>query len=187
MVKIRTGKKRLLIFERPHPIRLLISLPFYIAAGYFVYYFLTSILDYVLHATAGEWLGALPGLSLILLFAALIAIPGALLSSSESVVASNKLRIIGKRKEWLGLHTPGKVIQYEIIKRIVCRQRTRKTTDREVGMTGGRTVSATHYVIELDTKDGAQATLIKFTEKKPAKEVAAALAEYTELPLNDRI
>ena len=187
MNKILTTKNRLTIHDDPHILRLLISTPFFIAGGYFFYHLLSALHSYIQDANATEWMAALPGMTVMVIFGTLISLPGLFLAARESLVVNKELGVIGKRREMLTLHTRGQITNLVDVGKVICRRTTRKRIERTVGSTSGRSTSVTSYPVDLELKDGQQVALIEFSEKKKKKKIAKILAEFADLPLNDRL
>src|SRR5262245_35278096 len=59
--------------------RLLVGAALSAFAAFFLYYLLTGFYEYVLHATAREWLGAIPGFIVNLILVLIFAIPAAVI------------------------------------------------------------------------------------------------------------
>ncbi len=152
-----------------------------------LYLLLSSLLSYILEATLSEWMIAIIGMIVLFILAALVLAPGIYIVSRESIVANNKLGLIGKRRELLGLHTKGKILSLDDIEKVICRKQTRNSTQKKAGDSSGRTSSTTYYIIDLLLKDQQQAPLIEYKDKKYAKELARALAKFTGIELNDRL
>ena len=155
MSKIKKSETKLLIHDSPHPVRLLISLPFFIGGGYFIYHLLGSIREFLLYASISEWLAGVPGMLVMLLLAIAVSVPGLLLAATESIVVNRVLGVLGKRREFVGLHTRGKLVSVDDVARVICRRTTRKHTDRSVGSTSGRTSSTTVFLIDLKLATGS--------------------------------
>ncbi|MFC1680813.1 hypothetical protein ACFL1S_03340 [Pseudomonadota bacterium] len=180
-------ENRLIVHDNPHPIRLLISVPFFIGGGYFFYHLFNAIYVYILDASAGEWMSALPGMLFMAVLGAAISFPGLLLASRESLVVNKELNVAGKRRGLLGLHTRGKLVYLDQVRKVICRQQTRNRNQRTVGSTSGRSTSNTFYLIEFEMNDDQVAPLIEFQDKPGARKVAKAVAGFAELELDNRI
>lgn len=187
MSNVRQSNDLLIVIDNPQPMRLLIALPFFIGGGYFLYHLLDALYDYINNASAAEWLGALPGMLVMLLFAALISFPGLFLAARESVVVNRQISVIGKRRELFGLHTRGKIVDIDDVEMIICRQTTKKHTHRKPGATSGRTSSVTVYPLDLEIKNGDTAPLIEYSEKAVAKNIARVVSDFSGLALVDRL
>lgn len=181
------SESQLIIHDKPHPMRLVISLPFFIASGYFLYHLILALADYVRNANLSEWIGALPGMAIMLVLATAIVLPGLFLAARESVVVNKSLGLIGKRRELLGLHSRGKIVKLSSVKSIVCRQQTRKHTDRKPGSSSGRTSSVTVYPVDLLLDDEQALQIGEFSEKSDAREMVKAIADFSELSADDRL
>ncbi len=168
-------------------VELLISLAFFIGGGYFLYHLIGILFEYIVAATFQDWVEALPGMIIMLLFALLISWPGMYMAAVDSIVVDIAPGIIGKRKELFGMHTRGKCIQLDDVESIVCREKTRSRTRRTIGSTSGTSTSVTSYIVELSLKSEQQADLLEYTEKKEARELAEALADFTGITLDDRL
>jgi hypothetical protein len=59
--------------------RLLVGASLSAFAAFFLYYLLTGIYEYVLHATGKEWLGAIPGFIVNLILVLIFAVPAAVI------------------------------------------------------------------------------------------------------------
>jgi hypothetical protein len=57
--------------------RLVVGIALSAFAAFFLYYLLTGLYEYVLHATVKEWLGAIPGFIVNLLLVLIFAVPAA--------------------------------------------------------------------------------------------------------------
>lgn len=178
---------RLIVHVNPHPLRLLISVPFFIGGGYFFYHLFDAIYIYISDAFAGEWMSALPGMLFMAVLGAAISFPGLFLASRESLVVNKELNVAGKRRGLLGLHTRGKLVDLPQVRKVICRQQTRNRNQRTVGSTSGRTTSNTFYLVEFEMKDDQIASLIEFQDKPSARKVAKAVAGIAELELDNRI
>ena len=165
----------------------MISAPFFLAAAYFSYLLVASVIEYLLKATFGEWLSALPGMLVLPIVGSAILAPGLFLASRESVVINLALGVIGKRREFLGLHTKGKMINLDDIEQIVCRTKTRKHTDRSVGSTSGRTSSTTFYLIDLEVENGKMEPLIEYSDKSIARNITREIGEFTNVRVDNRL
>ena len=124
MSKIKKSETKLLIQDSPNPIRLLISLPFFVGDNYFVYHLLGSIREFLLYASISEWLAGVPGMLVMLLLAIAVSVPGLLLAATESIVVNRVLGVVGKRREFVGLHTRGKLVSVDDVARVICRRTT---------------------------------------------------------------
>lgn len=187
MDTISVSESKLRAHSRPHYIARLISAPFFIAAGYLFYVLIDSLVSYILDASPVEWLEALPGMIFILLLAVAIVLPGLFIAASESIVVDSDQGVIGKRRELLGLHTPGKTINLKDIEKIICRRKSRRHTRKKPGETAGVSSSVTWYIIDLALKDGQEATLLEYKNSGEAKALAKALAKFTGISLDNRI
>ena len=178
---------RLVVTDTPHPLRRLIALPFFIGGGYFLYHLGAAIYEYIQFASAGEWLGAIPGMLVMLILGLGISLPGLYLAAAETVTVDRGLGVIRKRRELLGLHSPGLLVRLDEVDGVTCRQTTRKHIDRKPGATGGRSTSITVFPLDLETKSGETKPLIEFAEKAAAKRAAKSVADFAQLTLDDRL
>ena len=96
----------LIVRDNPHPLRLLVGLPFLIGGGYIIYHLADSILTYIGTATAAEWISAIPGMLVMLLLGAGVASPGLYIVSAECIVVNRGMGVIGKRRELWGIAYP---------------------------------------------------------------------------------
>ena len=177
-------KHQLNFFDRRHPIGLLlISLPAFIVGLYFGYILITTFIDYILNATFGEWVRALPGILFVLAIFAIAISAGVFTASRVNIVVDTKLGVVGKRREFLGLHNKGKVIDLSEVKKIICRQKSIKTTTKP----GEYNPSTTYYLIDILTTDDQQVPLINFKNKKETKHLAKKIANFANVDLNDRL
>ena len=181
------SEDRLVIKNTPPPLRRLIAAPFFIGGGYFIYHLIAALYEYARVASADEWLGAIPGMLVMLVLGFGVSLPGLFLAAGETLTVDRKLGTIRKRRELVGLHTPGLLVQLDEVEKVICRQMTKKHIDREPGATHGRSTSITVYPVDLEMKSGETTHLIELPEKAVAKSVAKSVADFAALTLDDRL
>ena len=167
--------------------RRLIAVPFFVGGGYFIYHLVAALYEYIEVASAEEWLGAIPGMLVMLVLGLGISFPGLFLAAAETLTVDRGLGVIRKRRELVGLHGPGLLVRVDEVERVTCRQTTRKHIDREPGATAGRSTSITVYPLDLEMKNGETTHLIEFSEKAAAKSAAKSVADFAALALDDRL
>ena len=173
-------------YVKRHRVELLISLAFFVGGGYFLYHLIGILFQYIISASFQDWADALPGMFIMLAFALLISWPGIYMSTINSIVVDLRLGIIVRRKEFLGLHTRGKVIQLSDVESLVCRQKIRNRVRRTVGSTSGTTTSVTSYMVDLELKNGQLSEVLEYADKEGAKELARSIACFAGIPFQDR-
>ncbi len=177
-------EQQLNFYDRRHPVSLLlISTPAFIVALYFGYILMTTLIDYTFNATFGEWVKALPGILFVLAIFLIAISAGVYTASRVNLVVDTKLGVIGKRRDFLGLHNKGKVIGINKIEKIICRQKSVKGAIRP----GEYNPSTTYYFVDILTNDDQQLPLINFKNKKEAKQLAKKITSFANLKLNDRL
>lgn len=171
-------------FGRRHPVGLLIiTAPAFMVSLYFGYILVSSLIDYMAHATAGEWISALPGMLFVLALFALALSVFAYSASRHNIIVDTRLGVIGKRRELMGLHTRGKVINLAKISKIICRQKSEKITARP----GEYNPATTYYHVDLLTQEGQRLPLVNFKDKNKAQRLARKIAGFANIELNDRL
>ncbi len=171
-------------FEKRHIIGLLLlSVPAFSVAAYFGYILISTLIDYAFNATFSEWVRALPGILFVLAIFSIAITIGAFTASRINIVVDTKLGVIGKRRELLGLHNKGKVIDLDNIDKIICRQKSVKRTTKP----GEYNPSTTYYHVDILTNKNQQIPLINFKDKKQAKQLGKAIANHAGISLNDRL
>ncbi len=178
------SEHQLSFFDRRHPVGLLLlSVPAFIVSLYFGYILISTFIDYMANATSGEWISALPGIIfLLVLFTAALA-AGVYTASRKNIIVDTKLGVIGTRREFLGLHNKGKILNLAKIKKIICRQKSVKGTTRP----GDYNPSTIYYHVDILTREDQQVPLINFKYKKQARQLGKRIAEFADIELNDRL
>lgn len=77
--KQRSANQFAIEMHPPLGARLLVGTALSAFAAFFLYYLLTGLYEYVLHATFKEWLGAIPGFILNLILVLIFAVPAAVI------------------------------------------------------------------------------------------------------------
>jgi len=187
MTEQSRSENRLVIKDHPPSLRRMIAVPFFIGGGYFIYHLIAAIYEYIKVASAEEWIGAIPGMLVMLLVGLGISFPGLFLAAGETLTVDRRRGVIRKRRELVGLHTPGLLVRIDEVERVICRQTTKKHIDREPGATQGRSTSITVYPMDLEMQNGETTRLIEFSEKAAAKTAAKSVADFAALTLDDRL
>src|SRR5262245_11895772 len=91
--------------------RLLVGAALSAFAAFFLYYLLTGLYEYVLHATAKEWLGAIPGFMVNLILVLIFAVPAAVVffkkvgvelnQDSGKILEISDYRLFRRSKEYM--------------------------------------------------------------------------------------
>ena len=175
-IKMRTG-----ILVR------LLGLPFLLFGGWMLYHFAAGLIEYVHGASAEEWLSALPGFLLTLVFTAIFLAPGVMLCLFRMRVELDRAKgTVTHVKDFLFYRWTRKM-PIKDIRQIVARQTSANRSRQSAEGFSGNRSKMTVYPVDIEFETSDSMGVSQSGEKAEAKKIARGLAEFLGVPLNDRL
>lgn len=153
---------RVLVAKQAAPLLVrALGLPFLALGGYIGYYFLTGLIEYIRHATTGEWLEGLPVFILMAIFSALFFLPGMLLSFGAGVrVVMDRSAASVTSREGLMPWSAKQVLKFEELAEVVMRSEERRTSERSSATGMSSTRSTWLLNVYLQCRDDSRRALL---------------------------